>query len=390
MFSKRTHWPLAPNELTLLARSRRERGLPVLDLTESNPTRCGFEYGSLLEAFLNPHALRYEPNPRGLLSARQAVAEYYAERGACVDPAQIFLTASTSEAYSFVFRLLANVGDAALAPRPSYPLFEFLARLNDIEMAAYPLVYDAGWCIDQAALLEAISPRTRAVLAVHPNNPTGSYISPGEASFLVDCCARNNMALIIDEVFFDYAYRRAASGGAPNFVGEKRALTFTLNGISKISALPQMKCAWIIVSGPEKLLISAMDRLELIADTYLSVSTPVACALPRLLELRNTIQPRVMRRVMRNLSRLDALIKPDSLVERLGAEGGWCAILRLPSILTDEQWALRLLSEDGVLLHPGHFYDFVSEARLVISLLPRPDIFDDAISRLTARVARDA
>lgn len=392
MFSERTHWPLEVNELTRLTQSRRELGLPVFDLTESNPTRCGFDYGdaALLEAFLNPRGLHYEPDPRGLLSARQAVIEYYAGQGVALSPAQIFLTASTSEAYSFIFRLLGDPGDELLVPRPSYPLFEFLTRLNDLSIAPYPLIYDGMWCMDRAAFADAVTSRARAVLVVHPNNPTGSHVSPEEAGFLAGFCETNELPLIADEVFFDYAFPGAAARRAPSFAGEKRMLTFTLNGLSKISALPQMKCAWVVVNGPERLLQGALDRLEVIADTYLSLSTPVACALPRLLNLRHTIQPQVLDRVTGNLARLDALLALAPPVNRLNVEGGWYAVLRLPSTLSDEEWALKLLREDGVLLHPGHFYDFTSEGHLVVSLLPQPEMFGEAVARLLARVRSDA
>lgn len=392
MFSERTQWPLHLNELTRAAQSRRELGLPLVDLTESNPTRCGFDYGGeqILETLHDPRALNYEPDPHGLLSAREAVVEYYAGQGIDLSPSQVFLTAGTSEAYSYIFRLLGNPGDEALVPRPSYPLFEFLVRLNDLGRAAYPLVYDGGWRMDQAVLAAALTPRTRALLAVHPNNPTGSYVSPEEAGFLARCCEKNGLALIADEVFFDYAHPGASLARAPSFAGEKRMLTFTLNGLSKISALPQMKCAWMVVSGPDQLVRGARDRLEVIADTYLSLSAPVACALPRLLELRRSLQPQLVDRVTRNLARLDSLLNAASPVSRLHVQGGWYAVLRLPSTRSDEEWAVRLLREDGVLAHPGHFYDFSAESHLVVSLLPQPAVFANAAAKLLARVQTDA
>lgn len=392
MFSERTDWPLQINELTRLAQSRRKLSLPVFNLTESNPTRCGFDYGGdqLLEAFLNPRALVYEPDPHGLLAAREAVVEYYAGQGADLSPNQVFLTASTSEAYSFIFRLLGNPSDEVLVPCPSYPLFEFLLRLNDLGRAAYPLVYEGRWRIDHAELTPQITSKTRAVLVVHPNNPTGSYVSAEEAEFLAGYCQKNGMALIADEVFFDYAYSGASAPRALSFARETRMLTFTLSGLSKISALPQMKCAWMVVNGPAPLLQGAIDRLEVIADTYLSLSAPVACALPQLLRLRQKLQPQICGRIENNLSQLDSLCSRDSPVSRLNLEGGWYAVLRLPATLSDEEWALRLLREDGVLAHPGHFYDFASDGHLVVSLLPDPETFGEAASRLLVRVESEA
>jgi alanine-synthesizing transaminase len=392
MFSKRTNWLLQPNELTKVYRARREQGLPILDLTESNPTQCGFQYDAhqILNALGDSRALIYEPDPRGLLSARRAVAEYYAERGVHLDPGQIFLTASTSEAYSFTFRLLADAGDNLLVPRPSYPLLDFLTRLNDLELIDYPLVYDGYWQIDRAALLSRITPRTRALLVVHPNNPTGSFISPEETNLLIACCQEHFLALIADEVFSDYAHGSTPGFQQYSFVQEARVLTFTLSGLSKISALPQMKCAWVVVNGPEALRRQALDRMEVIADTFLSLSAPVACALPQLLEIRHQMQPQILRRINSNREYLDSQTGSYSEVCRLKTEGGWYAILRVPAIHSDEEWALRLLQEDGVLVHPGHFYDFSSEGYLVVSLLPTPEIFAEGVRRLLARIASDS
>ncbi|MGH9351852.1 MAG: pyridoxal phosphate-dependent aminotransferase [Terriglobia bacterium] len=391
MFSERTNWPSEVNDLTRFLRARRSQGLPVADLTESNPTRCGFDYGGqILKAFLNPNALQYAPDPRGLVTAREAVVEYYAERGAAIPPEQIFLTSSTSEAYSHIFRLLGNPGDEVLVPRPGYPLFDFLTRLNDLRVAGYPLAYDCGWRIDRAALERAITSRTRALLLVHPNNPTGSYIHLDELDFLTGCCESRGMALISDEVFADYARAGAAEPRAPTFAAEKRALTFTLSGISKISALPQMKCAWLVVSGPDDLVGSAIERLEMIADTYLSLSAAVACALPELLKMRRTLQPQIRERLRLNLSRLDAALLAAPSASRLAIEAGWYAILQLPAIWSDEEWCLRLLREDGVLVHPGHFYDSPVEGHVVVSLLPPPEIFSEGITKLLSRVEQGA
>ncbi|HEV2419846.1 MAG TPA: pyridoxal phosphate-dependent aminotransferase [Terriglobia bacterium] len=390
MFSERTNWPIEVNDLTRVLQERRSQGLPITDLTESNPTRSGFKYGGrVLEAFSNPGALEYAPDPHGLMSAREAVVEYYAARGATIAPKQIFLTSSTSEAYSYIFRLLGNPGDEVLVPRPGYPLFDFLTRLNDLEASGYPLVYDRGWRIDLAALERAVSGRTRAILLVHPNNPTGSYVHLDELDFLISCCKRAGTALISDEVFADYAHPAAGASRAPTFAGEKSVLTFTLSGISKLSALPQMKCAWLVVSGPEDLTGDAIERLETIADTYLSLSAPVACALPEFLKLRHVLQPQIHERLRLNLARLDAVLGTGP-IRRLSVEAGWYAILQAPGIRSDEEWCVSLLREDGVLVHPGHFYDFAEEGYVVVSLLPPQETFGEGVTKLLARVKRGA
>ena len=383
MFSSRTNWSLIPNRLSELLRERRARGLPILDLTESNPTRCGFalDGGEILAPLNNPRALTYEPDPRGLRVARDAVAQYYSERGVRLDPDQIILTASTSEAYSFVFRLLANPGDKILAPQPSYPLFDFLGGLNDVEVIPYPLIYDDGWQVDLDALAARWDSRTRAVLVVHPNNPTGSYVHRGELARMIEKCHRNGAAIIADEVFADYGFG-ADVDRVPTHAKNSEALTFTLSGLSKISALPQMKLGWIVVSGPPELRAEAQARLEVIADTYLSVSAPVALAAPQWLAHRHAIQSQILERVQANLRKLDELLEPDLSVSRLKVEGGWYAILRVPSTRSDEDWAAEFLTQAGVSLHPGHFYDFPSEGFLVLSLLPAQEVFEEAIRRI--------
>lgn len=393
MFAKRTGWGLETNRLSRAIEERRLKGLEILDLTESNPTRCGFDYDAqLLAALADPRALVYEPDPRGLRSAREAVAGYYAERGANISPEQIFLTTSTSEAYSFVFRLLADPGDTVLVPSPSYPLFDFLARLSDVELAAYPLEYAHTWRMDLTTLRGMLQPRTRAVLLVHPNNPTGSFVRSRELDTIIEICREDSLAIVADEVFGDYALAPDVAGHpsgprVSTHASERRVLTFTLSGLSKISALPQMKVAWIVASGPDSLLRDALTRLEFIADTFLSVSAPLAHALPRLLETRRAIQPQLVARLQANLQLLDEKLGRGSAVSRLNVEGGWYAILKLPAIRSDEEWAVELLLSDGVLVHPGHFYDFQSEGYLVLSLLPRVETFREGVTRLLARVA---
>ncbi|HEV2175971.1 MAG TPA: pyridoxal phosphate-dependent aminotransferase [Terriglobia bacterium] len=415
MFATRTDWPLTPNRLTAALEERRARGLPLFDLTESNPTRCGFEYdtGAILGALADSRSLAYQPEPRGVASAREAVAGYYAERGVEVPSDRIFLTASTSEAYAWIFRLLANSGDSVLAPQPSYPLFGFLAGLNDVELVPYPLAYNCGWHIAldalQARLAVASPASARAILVVHPNNPTGSLVASAERQMLVSLCSQHGMALVADEVFADYAFacrvpgsEVATSGGpARSHAAVGDVLSFTLSGLSKIAALPQMKLAWIVVSGPDDLVREAAARLEIIADTYLSVSAPVAYALPRLLETRHAIQPQIRGRVERNRQWLRAALASHPALALLEADGGWYAVLRrsgAPGVpgsrsqtaldgKSDEDWAVELVQQDGVLVHPGHFYDFASEGYLVISLLPAAQIFEEGARKLLARFA---
>src|SRR6202171_4656166 len=289
MFAKRTNWDLTPNRVSEALAAHRAAGKPLLDLTVSNPTEYGFSYDSkaILEAVSNPAALRYEPNPRGLESARRAVAGYYASRNEVVSVEDIFLTTSTSEGYSYAFRTLCDPGDEVLIPSPSYPLFDFLAEIQDVKLVRYPLLYDHGWQIDFHALEQAVTARTRAIIVVHPNNPTGHFTKPTERTKLNALCSARELAIIADEVFLDFALdgNRAAS-----FATNSGVLTFTLSGLSKISGLPQMKAAWLTLSGPENLKKEALGRLEMIAATYLSVNAPVQLALPALIEQRDDFQ----------------------------------------------------------------------------------------------------
>jgi alanine-synthesizing transaminase len=387
MFSSRTNWPLAPNRVSEHLRQRRARGLPILDLTESNPTRCGFRLAEeeILAPLRDPRSLLYEPNPRGLRTAREAVAHYHAERGVQVDPDQIFLTASTSEAYSFVFRLLANPGDKIMVPQPSYPLFDFLGALNDVEVLPYPLIYDDGWHVDLHALAARCDRGTRAVLVVHPNNPTGSYIKTRERIGVIEICRDYQAAIIADEVFADYGFGEN-NERVMTHAQDSEVLTFTLSGLSKISALPQMKLGWIVVNGPPDLRDGAQARLEIIADTYLSVSAPVALAAPQWLARRRAIQSQILERVHSNLLALDELVTPGLPVTRLKIEGGWYAILRVPATRSDEDWAVELLEEEGVSVHPGHFYDFPSDGFVVMSLIPPRDVFKEAMGKVIRRI----
>jgi len=380
MFASRTGWALAPNRFSAALDRHRASGREALDLTESNPTRCGFAYDrSLLSTLADQHGLVYDPHPKGLRAAREAVCGYYRQRGAEIDPEQIILTASTSEGYSFIFRLLCDLGDEVLVPAPSYPLFEFLASIQDVKLVSYPLLYDHGWQMDLHGLGEALSPRTRAILVVHPNNPTGSFVKPAEMDLLDALCRERGLALVADEVFLDYAHDGAAR---PSFASPRQALTFTLSGISKVCALPQMKLAWIVTGGAPDLAREALARLEVIADTYLSVNTPVQLALPDFLAQRDEIQRQVKARVAANLAELDRQLAAQGLVRRLEVEGGWYAVLRVPATRSDEDLAIALLDEQSVVVHPGHFYDFPGEGFLVVSLITPADVLAEGIRRL--------
>lgn len=380
MFAKRTNWNLEPNRLSIALADRHAAGKPILDLTMSNPTECGFHYKgqAILDALRNPVALKYEPNPRGLTVARSAVAQYYADRSVAVSTDDIFLTTSTSEAYSWAFRLLCEAGDEVLIPAPSYPLFDFLADIQDVRLVRYPLLYDHGWQIDFHSLEKAVSPRTRAVIVVNPNNPTGNYCKSNEIRVLNELCAPRDLAIIADEVFLDSDVEERH---AWSFAVNSGALTFTLSGISKICGLPQMKAAWIVVSGPEPLKGRAVAKLEVVADTYLSPSAPIQCALPSFLDQRHDFQEQLLTRVRENLAELDRQLAPQRACERLKIEGGWNAVIRRPAIHSDEEFAEKLIREKGVCLHPGHFYDFPANGFVIVSLIPPSKQFGEGIKQ---------
>lgn len=383
MFSKRTGWKLTPNLFTKAQSELRATGREVLDLTVSNPTCVGLHHDaeSILGALSDPQALDYDPQPKGLASAREAVADYYRGKPSVlnVDPGSIVLTTSTSEGYSYVFRLLCNPGDEILVPKPSYPLFEFLADLQDVKLVPYPLLYDHGWQIDFPTLYHAVNQRTRAVVVVHPNNPTGSYAGSTEQRMLNAFCRERKLALVVDEVFLDYAHQGLPR---PSFVSNYEVLTFTLSGLSKISALPQMKVAWIVSTGPPDAVHAAIERLEVIADTYLSMNAPIQLATPVLLEQRAKIQPIILDRVQRNLAELDMQISRNKSCRRLDLEGGWYAILRVPVTQSDEDLAIKILRQSSVLVHPGHFYDFPSDGYLVVSLITPAEKFQQGLERV--------
>src|SRR5450631_3857418 len=437
MFSDRTNWKLAQNRFTVALEEVRAGGARVLDLTVSNPTRAGLHYdeAAILGALSSPRALDYDPQSKGLLEAREAVAGYYRDRSGRgerdvasnvstdVDAERIVLTTSTSEGYSFVFRLLCNAGDELLVPKPSYPLFEFLADLEDVRLVPYPLIYDHGWQMDFPSLEKAVTARTRGVVVVHPNNPTGSFVQGGEVEMLNSFCREHELAVIADEVFLDYGLKslgakappqeepnRSAESAAPpkteappksgapakseegdgrhrSFAGNQDVLTFALSGLSKIAALPQMKVAWVVTSGPRDLAGVAMERLEVIADTYLSMNAPVQWAVPALLGQRENIQRQLLERVQENLRELDRQLAGQKACQRLKVQGGWYAVLRVPVTRSDEELAIELVREQSVLVHPGHFYDFPSDGYLVLSLITPRGEFAEGIGEVLKKLS---
>jgi aspartate/methionine/tyrosine aminotransferase len=384
MFSSRLQWDARRNRLTELLAAKRAQDARILDLTQSNPTHAGFEYpGELRLVFDHPEALRYDPLPAGSPAAREAVAGYYRDRGHDVEPGRILLTASTSEAYSYLFKLLADPGDEVLVPRPSYPLFEYLAKMETVEVRQYPLEYHGRWAIDMDALANAITARTRAVVLVNPNNPTGSYVKRRELEALIRIAAGHDIALISDEVFSDYAFAED-SERVTSLAGVEDCAAFSMSGLSKTAGLPQMKLGWIVVAGLRQQRAKAIEKLEWIADTYLSVSTPVQCAAGRLLELGASAQRQIQQRTAANLGFARRALQGTAL-DILDVEGGWSVTLRVPRIRTEEEWCLDLLERDNVLVQPGYFYDFENEAFLVASLLTAPGELQEGLTRLVAR-----
>ena len=363
-FSQRTGWNTEESDLARAYGMRRLAGLPIADLTASNPTRCELSYPSdLLGALVDPRALDYDPHPNGLEIARQAVSSYYAEHEIGLDPGQLLLTTSTSEAYSFLFRLLCDPGNEVLIPQPSYPLFDFLAQLDDVQLKAAPMIYENGWQIDPVGVRRAISSQTRAIVIVHPNNPTGHFTKPWEADALASLCREFKLSLIVDEVFLDYGIGAEGKSFAS---GLEDVQVFVVSGLSKIAGLPQMKVAWIAVTGPER--VRALARLEIIADTFLSMNAPVQWALPAWIRKRAFIQRQIRDRVARNLARLDERLSVVPAIQRLALEGGWYAVLRIPAVQPDEKTVLALL-ERGAWLHPGYFFGMPVSGWLVVSLL---------------------
>jgi alanine-synthesizing transaminase len=386
MFSSRTRWDRAENRLTLATRARRVDGRALLDLTESNPTRVGLEApADLLELLAGPESRAYAPEPRGRTAAREAVARDVGRRGVAVSADQILLTASTSEAYSLAFKLLCDPGDAVLVPRPSYPLFGFLADLESVRVDPYPLPFDGTWRLDLDEVRRALSPKTRAVVVVNPNNPTGSFLKKDEAAALLDLCAERGLALISDEVFADYAlapdpHRVAALDGGD------RALVLSFGGLSKSCGLPQLKLGWIVATGPAALRDEALARLEIAADTYLSVGTPVQHAAPEILARLPRLQAPIAARVRGNFDTLRRLCHRGLPATLLDVEGGWSAVLRVPATVSEEERACRLVEDRGVLVHPGYFFDFGTGAHVVVSLIPDPAVFRRGVEILLSEL----
>jgi aspartate/methionine/tyrosine aminotransferase len=385
VFSSRVPDDRQPNALARALARAREAG-DLIDLTMSNPTRAGIRYPEdLLAGLADPASLDYAPSPFGLRAAREAVAREYARRGIAIAAKRIVLTASTSEAYSLLFKLLCEPGGSSvLTPAPSYPLFEHLARLDGVEQRRYALEYHGAWTIDRGELDAAWSRDTRAVLTVTPNNPTGAVLSDTDADELVTRCAERGAALIVDEVFCDYPL--GAAFADPAALSPARCLVFRLGGLSKTIGLPQVKLGWIAVQGPDADVAEALDRLELICDTYLSVSTPVQIAAPRLLRDGAVVRDGIRARVRGNYAQLQHAFGNASGAAVLPADGGWSAVIRVPATRSEESLVLDLLERDRVVVHPGYFFDFAHEAFLVVSLLPEPEIFVRGLRAIEARL----
>jgi aspartate/methionine/tyrosine aminotransferase len=384
MFSARLPPGLTVNRLTRTLAALRAQDADILDLTETNPTRVGLAYPpALLAPLADPASLAYAPTPRGLPGAREAIAIDYVRHGLDVDPARIYLTASTSEAYSLLFKLLCDPGDEVLVPRPSYPLFEHLTMLDAVRAVPYALDYHGVWSIDVDSLRDALTPRTRAVLVVSPNNPTGSLLKARELEAIATLCASHDLALIGDEVFADYVF------GCPepvaSVLSQERVLTFGMGGLSKSAGLPQLKLGWIAMKGPADRVAEAAERLDLICDTYLSVATTVQRAAPALLEQGTVVRRHIQARLDANRRALQRALAQAPGCTLLHLEGGWSAVVRVPAIQGEEALVLDLLTHDHVLVSPGYFYDFPREAYLVVSLLPDPDVFGRGVDRMLAR-----
>ena len=388
MFSSRIPANLAPNRLADALRNCREHGHPFIDLTLSNPTLAGFDYPpDLLAPLADPRGLRYEPSATGLSDAREAVARDYLRQGVTVSAERIVLTASTSDAYSLLFKLLADAGDEVLVPRPSYPLFDHLTRLDLVVPRPYDLDLDGSWAIDFSSVERALTPRTRAVLVVSPNNPTGSFVSGPELDRLAALCAPRDVAIIADEVFADYELEPGASRRAGRAAARRDVLSFALGGASKSVGLPQVKLGWIAAAGPDALVEAALERLELVCDTYLAVSTPVQAAAADLLHRGAAVRSQIAARIVTNYRELMSWSARTPSCGMLRSDGGWYAVMHVPSFESEEDLAVRLLTNEGVLTHPGYFFDFPRESFLVVSLLPPEASFSDGITRVLRHFA---
>jgi aspartate/methionine/tyrosine aminotransferase len=379
---------LRPNRLALVRKSLENQGIPLLDLTGSNPTRAGLAYPpDLLAPLADPRGLAYAPDPRGLDTAREAVARELARHGATVPADRIVLTASTSEAYAFLFKRLCQPGDEVLVPVPSYPLFELLSRLEGVHAVPYPLDAHGGWTYDAGAIAARITPRTRAVVIVSPNNPTGTVVTEAEAGALSTLCADRGLVLIADEVFADY--RQPGAPGPACILADTPGLAVSLGGLSKAVGLPQLKLAWMAVGGPADLAEPFVDGLELIADTFLSVGTPVQAALSELLDRGRVVREQIRERLAHNLAALRRHLAATPEIQLLEPSGGWTAVMRVPATRSEEALALELLERHHVVVQPGYFYDFPTEAWLVVSLLVEPGVFARGVEAIVSVAAGD-
>ncbi len=390
-FAHRTDWRLDINPLMHLKEKFQRENIAYIDLTESNPTHCGFHYpGEILSAFSKSQNLMYQPDPQGIPKAREAVSRYYQKKGFRVEPQRIFLTASTSEAYSFLFRLLLNPGEQVLIGQPSYPLFQFLLDLNDAQMDRYPLLYDErGWYIDLVTLEKAIHPKTKAIVVVNPNNPTGSFLTQQDLSGITEICQRRRLVLICDEVFSDYAFEEDPQR-VLSLVDNRSILCFCLGGISKSLGLPQMKLSWMVGTGPQDTWRDALGRLEVIADTYLSVNALSQNALKIWFSMKEDIENQILRRLKQNLTFLKKAFLSLNQCCCLSPQGGWYAVVKLSPTQREEKWAFDFLKEDHVFVHPGYFFDFPEEPYVVLSLLPKPDLFKEGVNRILNRIRRNS
>jgi alanine-synthesizing transaminase len=386
MFSHRVPRERTPNRLHRAIERLRASGTPLIDLTLSNPTAAGFDYPeTLLTPLASSAALRYEPAPLGLLRAREAVAA-----GMDVPPDRVVLTTSTSEAYSILFKLLCDADDDVLVPQPSYPLLEYLAPLDAVRPVPYTLEYHGGgWSIDIGSVRAAATDRTRALVVVNPNNPTGSYLKRRELDALSEFCASRDIVLVGDEVFFDFPQADSRAPDVVRVIDQDAEVAVSLGGLSKAAGLPQLKLGWMVVNGPAERAAEVLERLEIICDTYLSVSTPVQVAAPALLEAGRQIRHTILERVRANAAALARAVSCHPSIEILAIEGGWYAVLRVPATRSEDDLVLELLNTDNVLVHPGYFFDFPREAFVVISLLPMPDVFEAGVHRLLARASAD-
>ncbi|NUN12884.1 MAG: pyridoxal phosphate-dependent aminotransferase [Myxococcales bacterium] len=387
MFSKRTNWDFAENNWSRLVTECKTNRKDYIDLTLSNPTVAGLSYPveSITKALIPPQPMRYRPTPAGLLPARQAVAEFYHERGVAVETDHILLTASTSEAYSHLLRLLCDPGDEVLAPAPCYPLIAYLAQVDAVNVRYYSLTYDGDWTIDWCSLTDGLRPQTKAVVVVSPNNPTGNYLNAVDREKLISFADEHGLAIIVDEVFADYA--TVEMPRKTRYVRFDNArLCFGLHGLSKAIGLPQLKLSWIRIGGQISLVREAKQRLEMVLDTYLSVASPIQEGVPILLRAGQSIQEQIHKRITYNLAQVSRLSKTGAPWTPLCVQGGWTQPIRLPSILEDEQWACSLLVQDGCCVQPGYFYDFAIPSVIVISLLVDEATFADGLQRLDAAV----